>query len=332
MFRIPVTRLMLVLPLFLAHAGHAVEPTPSGVESHPATSPDRDATLQLQVFLDRQGFPPGKIDGKSGDFLAKALGRYQQAHGLPATGVPGAVLPPEASLPPVVSYVVTARDRTFVGPCPSAVEDQAALKSLPYASMEEFLSERFHCAPALLHTLNPGWSGDDLTVGTVILVPNVEPFQMEALPRPGAWPGHPEFRHRTVEVHRAERMLDVREGAALIASFPVTPGGDPDSGGVATPPGTWHITAIAVAPTFRWDKSVLERGVRSDTFFMLPPGPNNPVGVLWCALNRRGIGIHGTDHPMTIGRAVSHGCIRMANWDVVRFAGLITPGVAVTIE
>jgi lipoprotein-anchoring transpeptidase ErfK/SrfK len=231
-----------------------------------------------------------------------------------------------------VTYVITAQDRTFVGPCPLTVEEQATQKSLPYGSIEEFLSERFHCSPALLHALNPQWTGDDLTVGAAVLVPNVEPFQIEALPRAGAWPKHPGFRHRSVVVHRSERMLDVWEGTALIASFPVTPGGDPESGGVATPPGTWHITTIAVAPTFRWDKSVLERGVRSDTFFMLPPGPNNPVGVLWCALNRPGIGIHGTDHPQTIGRAVSHGCIRMANWDVVRFAHLITPGVTVTIE
>lgn len=323
---------VLMLLVVLVSAGHAAELNPAGVASHQASTVDRDATLQLQVFLDRQGFPPGKIDGKPGEFLTKALGRYQEAHGLPLSGVAGASLAQSPAVASVVSYTLTAQDLTHVGPCPLTVEEQAEQKSLPYASVEEFLSERFHCAPVLLHALNPQWSGDDLAVGAAVVVPNVEPFRIEALPRPGAWPGHPEFRGRTVEVHRAERMLDVREGAALIASFPVTPGGDPDSGGVVTPPGSWHITAIAVAPTFRWDQSVLERGVRSDTFFMLPPGPNNPVGVLWCALNRPGIGIHGTDHPLTIGRAVSHGCIRMANWDVVRFAGLITPGVSVTIE
>jgi len=38
------------------------------------------------------------------------------------------------------------------------------------------------------------------------------------------------------------------------------------------------------------------------------------VGVVWIALNKRGIGIHGTEDPNTIGQAVSHGCIRLANW------------------
>src|ERR1700691_5392248 len=47
----------------------------------------RDVTTQLQIFLDQQLFGPGKIDGRPGEFVGKALKRYQQAHGLPATGV-----------------------------------------------------------------------------------------------------------------------------------------------------------------------------------------------------------------------------------------------------
>jgi lipoprotein-anchoring transpeptidase ErfK/SrfK len=65
---------------------------------------------------------------------------------------------------------------------------------------------------------------------------------------------------------------------------------------------------------------------------MLPQGPNNPVGMVWVALNRSGIGIHGTNNPQTIGRSASHGCIRLANWDAARFVEMVTEGVAVTIE
>jgi lipoprotein-anchoring transpeptidase ErfK/SrfK len=92
------------------------------------------------------------------------------------------------------------------------------------------------------------------------------------------------------------------------------------------------VVGIATAPRFRWDKSVLETGKRSSEFFMLPPGPNNPVGVLWCGLSKPGIGIHGTNNPQTIGRAASHGCMRVANWDVVRLSKLITKGMFVVIE
>ena len=123
-------------------------------------------------------------------------------------------------------------------------------------------------------------------------------------------------------------MLDLFEGEKLLASLPITPG----SGHLATPPGTWRIVGIAQMPTFRWDKSVLEYGVRSADFYELPIGPNNPVGVMWIGLNRPGIGIHGTNQPQTIGRSASHGCMRTANWDVVRLAKMITKGMDVIIE
>ena len=72
-------------------------------------------------------------------------------------------------------------------------------------------------------------------------------------------------------------------------------------------------------------------GVRSDTFYELPIGPNNPVGVMWIGLNKPGIGIHGTNNPQTIGRAASHGCMRTANWDTVRLSKLVTKGMTVII-
>jgi len=89
---------------------------------------------------------------------------------------------------------------------------------------------------------------------------------------------------------------------------------------------------VAKLPNFRYDKKMLKEGGRSDNFHMLPPGPNNPVGVIWIALNRKGVGIHGSDSPDAIGRNVSHGCIRLANWDIVKLASLVKGGVPVTIR
>ncbi|PYK68724.1 MAG: murein L,D-transpeptidase, partial [Verrucomicrobia bacterium] len=74
------------------------------------------------------------------------------------------------------------------------------------------------------------------------------------------------------------------------------------------------------------------RGQRSGKFYILRPGPNNPVGVIWIALNKRGIGIHGTDEPDTIGKETSHGCIRLANWDIVRLAARVKAGVPVSVH
>ena len=77
---------------------------------------------------------------------------------------------------------------------------------------------------------------------------------------------------------------------------------------------------------------MLMHGERSNTFFQLPPGPNNPVGITWIALNKKGIGLHGTNEPETIGRAASHGCIRLANWDAFKLFDMVQKGEKVIIE
>ena len=101
---------------------------------------------------------------------------------------------------------------------------------------------------------------------------------------------------------------------------------------VPVPTGSWKITANILMPNFRWDKSVLERGVRSENAYNLPPGPNNPVGIVWMALNRPSVGMHGTPTPDRIGRNESHGCIRMANWDAYVLSQLIGKGTPVEVK
>ena len=53
---------------------------------------------------------------------------------------------------------------------------------------------------------------------------------------------------------------------------------------------------------------------------------------MWIALNKKGIAIHGTNEPDSIGRSASHGCVRLANWDVVRLATKIKSGNSVSIH
>jgi lipoprotein-anchoring transpeptidase ErfK/SrfK len=65
---------------------------------------------------------------------------------------------------------------------------------------------------------------------------------------------------------------------------------------------------------------------------MIPPGPNNPVGDMWIGLDLKGYGIHGTPWPEDIGKTESHGCFRLANWDAVRLAKMLSIGTPVFIE
>jgi lipoprotein-anchoring transpeptidase ErfK/SrfK len=132
----------------------------------------------------------------------------------------------------------------------------------------------------------------------------------------------------SVVVTKEENMLEVFHGDRLIAAYPVTVGSDE----TGSPEGNWKVRGVAKLPNFRWDEKMLKEGERSDKFHLLPPGPNCPVGVVWIALNKKGIGLHGTDSPDAIGRNASHGCIRLANWDVVRLATMVKTGTPVTIR
>jgi lipoprotein-anchoring transpeptidase ErfK/SrfK len=114
----------------------------------------------------------------------------------------------------------------------------------------------------------------------------------------------------------------------LVAAYPVTIG----SAHTTSPIGEWKVRGVAKMPWFRYDKQMLQHGWRSRNFHLLSPGPNSPVGVIWIALNKRGIGLHGTNEPETIGRAASHGCVRLTNWDVVRLAQKVKADVPVSIH
>lgn len=288
---------------------------------------EREMMLRVQIFLDGELFSPGKLDGLPGEFTDKAVSRFQKAHGLDQTG-DHQNLPISRASSPYTEYTLRPEDRKFVGGLPSRPEEQAKTQYLPYNSYWEFLSERFHCAESLLQYLNPALNLEKLKVGDTVKVPAAEPFEIEALKSLSSLPERPEFQARRIHINRKERMLELFENELLLASAPITPG----SATLPTPAGKWRLLAVSTMPVFRWDEGVLNRGVRTSNFLMLPPGPNNPVGVAWCALNKPGIGIHGTNNPETIGRAHSHGCMRVANWDIARLIQRITPGITVQIE
>jgi len=113
----------------------------------------------------------------------------------------------------------------------------------------------------------------------------------------------------------------------LVATFPITPG-KPQF----IRRGVWDINIAIELPEWRYDKSLLETGERSAESLTIPGGPNNPVGVFWHGLSRKGIGIHGTAEPETIGRTTSAGCIRLSNWNVVRLPLYVRPGAKVLIK
>jgi hypothetical protein len=86
-----------------------------------------------------------------------------------------------------------------------------------------------------------------------------------------------------------------------------------------SPEGTFTIERRVANPTYHHDgKTVL-------------PGPGNPVGTRWMGLNKHGYGIHGTNEPRSIGKAASHGCIRMSKADLEEFYALVAVGDTVEL-
>jgi lipoprotein-anchoring transpeptidase ErfK/SrfK len=327
----------------------------------PPSKTQIEAATRLQVFLDRANFSPGKIDGQYGDFGWKALALYRESRGEQPQGPPSKPkarwnLAPDingldlASVEPVyVPYTVTEADLQSVGQVPKQVAEQTKLKFLPYRDAADAIAEKFHTDIDFLERLNPG-KLKGIKAGDQLKVPNVEPFELASVkdikpgsetasqaaneaedqreaqaPPPGEG-GTP--RNVSIKIDTKTNMLGVFETEKLIAAYPVSVG----SGHTASPIGEWKVRGVAKLPTFRYDKEMLEHGERSGNFYMLPPGPRSLVGVMWIALNKKGIGIHGTNEPDSIGRTVSHGCVRLANWDVVRLATKIKAGDNVSIH
>ena len=314
--------------------------------------------VRVQIFLDRANFRPGKIDGLGGEFTQKAADRYCRANDLRA----GTLLDVSGISAPYREYTVTEEDLQWIGPQALEPPEQEKLKAMLYADLWELVAERFHCDLNFLHELNPNVSDREVGAGTVFRVPDVTEFQIAEVTalekrlreekarkaggkaqRDGDSPSPPESdTHsskpttppsppppvRRMELLRGERLIELYEDDRLIACFPCTPG----SRQVPVPMGTWKITANILMPHFRWDKSVLENGVRSEDAYNLPPGPNNPVGVVWMAINRPSVGMHGTPTPDRIGRSESHGCIRMANWDAFVLSQLVAKGTPVEVK
>jgi lipoprotein-anchoring transpeptidase ErfK/SrfK len=121
---------------------------------------------------------------------------------------------------------------------------------------------------------------------------------------------------RVVLVSLVDRKLAVIENGVVIATFQVAVGAKVSP----SPTGEFTIVSRVTNPTY------YHRGT------VIPAGRDNPVGTRWVGLTLKGYGIHGTNAPGSIGRAASHGCIRLRNRDVERLFTMLRIGDKVQIR
>lgn len=275
------------------------------------------AVLRAQVLLDRAHFPSGEIDAQYGSNMHRAVAAWQRRHKLPVTGRLGdkdwAVLAGDRT-PALAQYRVS--DADAAGPYQAIPEDmmeKARLPALNYTSAEEALAERFHVSPQLLRILNP--DKDFGRVGEEIVVPNVNRAALPAAAR--------------VVVDRSDLSVSlVDEQGAVAARFPATIGSQHDP----LPLGKWKINGVSRNPPFHYNPKLFWDAEEGHAKAKIPPGPNNPVGVVWIDLSKPHYGIHGTPEPRTIGKTQSHGCIRLSNWDAAALADAVKPGTPALLQ
>lgn len=122
-----------------------------------------------------------------------------------------------------------------------------------------------------------------------------------------------------------------RHEQPIVITYPVSPG----EKGWATPVGTTRIIRKVPHPVWIPTPSILkaheEEGDPIPRIY--PAGPNNPMGewALQTTLSHGEIYIHGTNNPMAIGMAVTHGCVRLYPEDIAALFPVVPVGTRVTI-
>jgi hypothetical protein len=113
-----------------------------------------------------------------------------------------------------------------------------------------------------------------------------------------------------------DRKLAVIDNGVVITTFEVAVGAKVSP----SPTGEFKIVSRVSNPTY------YHRGT------VIPTGKDNPVGTRWIGLDLKGYGIHGTNAPRSIGRAASHGCIRLRNLEMERLFTMLRIGDVVQIR
>ena len=108
---------------------------------------------------------------------------------------------------------------------------------------------------------------------------------------------------RWIDISTSKHQLKLFHGTRLIKTYPIAVGEILSP----TPTGTYKII----------NKQL---------------NPGIVFGVLWMGLSKPHYGIHGTNNPASIGKNVSHGCIRMFNHDVLELSSRVPIGTWVVIH
>jgi lipoprotein-anchoring transpeptidase ErfK/SrfK len=124
-------------------------------------------------------------------------------------------------------------------------------------------------------------------------------FAHEATAQTAPQPVQVEHRRKVV-VSIPHRKLALIENGQVKRVYSVAVGAHTSP----SPSGSFEVKTRLVSPTYYHPGKVI------------PAGADNPLGTRWIGLSTKGYGIHGTNVESSIGKAASHGCIRMHRQDI----------------
>ncbi|MGB7767671.1 MAG: L,D-transpeptidase [Verrucomicrobiia bacterium] len=277
--------------------------------------------LEAQITLARRAVSPGSIDGVPGSQTREAISVFQQTENLPVTGALDTDTCARLTLaaPLLTTYIVTTNDLAHLQPLGKTWLAKSQQTALDYETELELVAEQSHSNPKLIQQLNPDVNWRNIAPGTVLKIPDVN------------YPA-PTDQAAFVVIHLDGKFLEAFGlETNLLAHFPCSIAAKVEK----RPVGELHVVVIAPNPNYTVDPELFPESPELEAIghkLILPPGPNNPVGVVWIGLDKTGYGIHGTPIPELVGRTESHGCFRLANWDAEYLMHLAWVGMPVLVQ
>jgi LysM repeat protein/lipoprotein-anchoring transpeptidase ErfK/SrfK len=342
------------------------KPAATKGQASAAPTPNQTETLALQIFLDREGFSGGPINGKTSTLLEKVAQLYRDSHAdvqdpealrrkaLAASSEVFTrytlraddfhfIVPPKAQHPDTSDHAKPAAGSNAVG-----YQDLISAPLLAYRTPWEFVAERFHCEESFLRSINDQISTAP-QVGTEFRVPNVVPFAIESALIEPLQPKADSQRPMTAVIEDLS-LLKISEDGALVAVMPVS-AARPGLRGR----GTWTILNAIARPCLSTQQEPTASATPAPPLFGSSPsptpsptplpatqylaaGPNNPAGIIWINLAKSGsaeplpYGLHGTSIPDQMKLLDSIGGFRLANWNIARAVHLLPEGTPLAWE
>jgi lipoprotein-anchoring transpeptidase ErfK/SrfK len=281
--------------------------------------PVRDV-FEAQVALARRAISPGSIDAAIGSQTRAAIAAFQRSQKLLENGLVDTntrvLLTLDASL--LTNYTVTTNDLERLQPIGKTWLAKSEQSALDYETVLELVAEKAHSHPLLIQKLNPDVIWTNISAGTVLKITDVN------------YP-EPDDKAAFIIIHLSGKFLEAFDAETnLLAHFPCSIAAKVEK----RPVGELHVIVIAPNPNYTVNPELFPESSELQAIghkLILPPGPNNPVGVAWIGLDKPGYGMHGTPVPEQVGRTESHGCFRLANWDAEYLVKLAWVGLPVEV-